>query len=107
MAGREFIPAELIEDVKNLLDITWSDDATDRKVKEHIAQGVHYLDGKAGEELDYTVPGDGRRLLFEYVRYARDGALDVFETNYLSQILAMQNDRKVERYAAETVSTQQ
>lgn len=106
MVGREFLPAELIEDVKNMMDITWSDDATDRKVSEHIAQGIHYLDGKAGEELDYTVAGDGRRLLFEYVRYARDGALDVFETNYLSQIISMQNDRKVERYAAEAISSQ-
>lgn len=106
MAARELVPAELLDDVKNMLDITWSDPATDRKVSEYVAQGVRYLDGKAGEELDYTEPGDGRRLLFEYARYARDGALDVFETNYLSQILAMQNDRKVERYAAESISAE-
>ena len=106
MAARDYVPAELLDDVKNMRNITWDDAATDRKVSEHIAQGIRYLNGKAGEELDYTEPGDGRRLLFEYVRYARDEALDVFESNDLSQILAMQNDRKVERYAEESISAE-
>ena len=34
-------------------------------------------------------------MLFEYVRYARDSALDVFENNYTSMILAMQHERRV------------
>ena len=40
----------------------------------------------------------------EYVRYARDGALDVFENNYQHLILAMQNNRKVMDYAANSFS---
>ena len=34
----------------------------------------------------------------DYVRYMRDGALDIFEANYLSLILAMQNEVAVNRY---------
>ena len=37
-------------------------------------------------------------LLMEYVRYARDSALDVYENNYTNMILSMQNERAVARY---------
>lgn len=87
----------LLEDVKNSQDITWDDPSTDRKYLGMIQDGIAYLDDKAGEELDYFSPGYGRRLLFEYVRYARDAALDVFENNYQSMILAMQNKQMVAR----------
>ena len=64
-----------------------------------------YLDDKAGEELDYTQAGYGRSLLLDYVRYARDGAADVFENNYRHLLLAMQNNRKVAAYASDAVSS--
>jgi len=107
MNARELIPAGLLADVKNYLDITWDDERTDVKTAENISQGIQYLNEKAGEVLNYETPGDGRRLLLEYCRYARDSALDVFEANYLSQILAMQNARKVVRYEAKALSVQQ
>lgn len=87
----------LLEDVKNDQDITWDDPGTDRKISSIIADGIEYLDNKAGEKQDYFPPGYARRLLFEYVRYVRDGALDVFENNYRSLILAMQNERMISR----------
>ncbi len=34
----------------------------------------------------------------EFVRYARDDALDVFENNYTALILAMQNGMEVGRH---------
>lgn len=89
----------LLEDVRNYLDITWRDDATDLKISGFIAAGAAYLNDKAGEELDYTQDGYGRTLLMEYVRYARDGAMDVFENNYRHMLLAMQNNRRVQDYA--------
>ena len=99
--SRASIPPELLADVKNYLNITWDDDATDAKVSGIIASAMVYLDDKLGEAADYTQDGYPRTLLMEYVRYARDSALDVFENNYLSQILAMQNNRKVSAYALE------
>lgn len=95
------VPAELLADVKNFLDITWEDPATDQKVAGYTAGGMDYLDNKAGEPVDYSVPGYGRTLLMEYVRYARDGALDVFENNYLHLLLAMQHDRRMARFRAD------
>lgn len=50
-----------------------------------------------------------RTLLMEYVRYARDGAPDVFENNYQPLVIGMQNQKAVSEYvpAVEgTVSSQ-
>ena len=95
------IPGELMEDVRADQGITWSDDATERNLRNQIGSGMAYLDGKLGEPGDYLSDGLPRTLLFDYVRYARSGALDAFEPNYLSMILAMQTERQVQRYAEE------
>lgn len=92
---RKNIPPELLADVKNYLNITWNDDATDAKISGLIASGTAYLDSKGGGVLDYLVDGFPRTLLMDFVRYARDEALDVFENNYQSLILAMQNERVI------------
>lgn len=106
MAGVTISDA-LFTDIKADLGITWEDDATERKVGNYIRSGMTYLNGKLGEPADYEADGYPRTLLFEYVRYARDGALDVFENNYLSMILAMQNQRAVRLYAESSVSGDQ
>lgn len=99
MSRDEITRSGLLDDIESHLDVTWRDEATDRKYCGLIASGMLYLDGKAGEELDYTADGDGLTLLREYVRYARDGAMDIFETNYLHLLLDMQNRRRVSAYA--------
>lgn len=104
---RNNLPDDLLEDIKAYLDITWDNNATDAKIRGIIADGMVYLNKKLGEEADYTVEGTPRALLKEYCRYARDYALDVFENNYLPQILSMQNERAVARYVAKAVQTQQ
>ena len=101
------IPGTLFEDIKAYLDYTWNDETLDRKYQGFIRDGMAYVNGKYGEPADFETTGSPRTLLFEYVRYARDGALDVFENNYMSMILAMQNDKAVSRYAEKTVQTEQ
>lgn len=101
LSREEIILSGLLDEIKNSLDVTWADEATDKKYCGLISSGMQYLDGKAGGEMDYRDEGGiGLTLLREYVRYARDGAMDVFETNYLHLLLSMQNDRKVKAYAA-------
>lgn len=104
MATAQFSDA-LFEDVKATLDITWHDEALERKLRSFVRSGISYLNGKLGDEADYESDGYPRTLLFEYVRYARDGALDVFENNYKSMILAMQNQKAVREYAENAVQT--
>lgn len=94
-AGRNEVSADLLTDVKNYLDITWSDEATDSKVRGFIAAGMDYLDRRAGGGQDYAVDGTARTLLMEFCRYFRDSALDVFENNYRSMLLALRHERVV------------
>ena len=101
---RTSIPPELLADVKNYLNITWDDDATDAKVSGIIASAMVYLDDKLGEAADYTQDGYPRTLLMEYVRYGRDSALDVFENNYQALILGMQTGRLVTNYGGSVES---
>ena len=101
MAGA--VSAALLKAVKLWCNITWSDEATDTKVSDLIASGKAYIDGKLGAAGDYDAPGEPLTLLKEYVRYGLSDALDVFETNYLNRLLAMQHERRVAQYAADTV----
>ena len=101
-ADRAALPHGPLSHVKNWLDITWDDDATDAKVSGLIASGMVYLDGKLGVAGDYTRDGLPRTLLLEYCRYGRDSALDVFENNYRAMILDMQNGRKVSAFELES-----
>lgn len=96
------MPQGLLADVKNYLNITWDDEATDAKASGLIASGMAYLDLKYGAQADYTADGMPRTLLMEYVRYARDSALDVFENNYQAMILGMRNERLVAANAMES-----
>lgn len=91
-------PLELLQDVKIYLGITWQDSTTDQRITGLIASGMAYIDSKYGKAAGYSVDGFPRTLLFEYVRYARDAALDVFENNYTALILAMQNEKRVNEY---------
>ena len=49
---RDKVPAGLLDDVKNQLDITWDDEATDKKYCGLIAAGANYLDGRLGTRAD-------------------------------------------------------
>lgn len=97
----------LLADVNNYLDNTWPDSARDQKTLGFIRSGMVYINDKLGKEADYESDGLPRTLLFEFVRYARDGAMDLFETNYKSMILAMQNKKAVNTYAQQgTIQTE-
>ena len=96
--GRDKLPGALLADVKNHLNITWSDDATDGKIRGIVAGGIVYLNDKGGADFDYTADGEPRTLLFEYSRYARDEALEVFEQNYRHRINIMQAKERVAGY---------
>lgn len=101
---RTDIPAALLADVKNYLNITWDDQATDDKIRGLIASASMYIDNKAGSSQDYLSDGYPRTILMEYVRYARDEALDVFENNYAHLIIAMQTEKDVNTYVERTES---
>ena len=93
------IDPQLLSDVKADQGATWSDPQTDSRFRTHTLNGMAYIDKRLGEAGDYSAPGDAQELLLEYVRYARAGALDVFEHNFRHTILRAQNRRRIARYA--------
>ena len=100
------IPSQLLDDVKIALNITWTDTFTDSRINGFIASGIAYLNEKFGSPASYLVAGEPRTLLMEYVRYARDEALDVFENNYRSRIIGAQNSKKVREYVEKALQTE-
>lgn len=93
----------LLADVKNYLDVTWEDDAGDKKLSGIISRGIKYLNKVAGAELDYSVEDKSRELLFDYCRYAHSNALDEFQTNYLHELLSLQISEEVKAYEAASI----
>lgn len=98
------ITDELLNEVKDYLDITWQDEATDRKLKGQIRRGIAYLADKTGVEKSASAfqceTGNDRvqGLLFNYLLYDRAGALDEFEKNYTPEINSLRRKKEVEAY---------
>lgn len=99
------LPNNLLTDVKNYLDITWTDDALDKKIEGIILRGMKYIDTLSGNTEDYTLEEKPRELLFDYCRYARSHGLEDFKNNFKHELLSLQISRKVERYIAEQDTT--
>lgn len=94
------LPDRLLQIVKNRLDITWSDTATDGKLTLTIENGIAELDFLSGASNDYMKAGKAQSLLFAYVMYDLANCLDDFKTNYQSDIIAFINQAKVNAYVA-------
>ena len=94
------LPDGLLKIVKNRLDITWSDTATDDKLTLMIENGIAELDFLSGTSNNYMTAGKAQSLLLAYVMYDLANCLDDFKTNYQSEIIAFINQAKVNAYVA-------
>ena len=95
-------PSELLEDVRNYLDISWVDPLGDQKLTGIIARAMAYLNLKSGVELDYSIEDLPKTLLLNYCLYDKSKALDGFETNYMSILLSLQQREEVKAYVSLT-----
>lgn len=93
------VDAELLEEVRNYLDITYVDIETDKKLEGIIGRGMAYLDKHAGEKQDYTQESAPRALLLDYCRYARNSALELFEQNFVSELISLRIGVQTDDYA--------
>jgi len=88
----------LLAAVRNYLSVTWVDAALDTKLTGIIQRGQAYLDGIAGKAQDYTIEGQARTLLFDYVRYYRSNAGNQFSKDYQDQLIALRLSEGVAQY---------
>ena len=79
----------LLGDVRDYLNITWQDEKTDKKITGYINRGMKRLQDIAGASLDFEKEDLPRTLLLDYCRYANSQALEVFESNFRSELLEL------------------
>ncbi len=81
----------LLDDIKNMLDITMSDSDLDRKLSIIIEDSKMHLKEYAPDlkDEDFEKPGQPRNLLINLCRYAYSNAFELFDKNYGSELLAM------------------
>lgn len=80
----------LLGDVKSYVNITWQDDETDKKVTGMIKRGMARLKNIAGvPALDFESEDLPKTLLLDYCRYANSHALEMFETNFQSELVSL------------------
>ncbi len=88
--------ADILNAVRNYLDITWEDPEGDEKLEGIISRGKRYINDISGSENDYEDESSRAfELMLEYVRYARAGALDKFQINYRRELLGLQITERV------------
>lgn len=98
MAVRKTVIDALIKNMRTQNDIIEDDDHELAKLKIYIEDGILYLNDIAGVELDYSAEGAARRLLQEYVRYARNNLLELFEHNYRSNLINLRLNEEMKLY---------
>lgn len=88
---------ELLDEVKNYLDITWeTSQEEDEKLSGMIRRGKAALSGKLGE-CDFESDTPEKTLLLIYVMYERTGALDEFWNNYRGEIISLRLRKRVRK----------
>jgi hypothetical protein len=85
----------LLADIRKYLHITWLDENTDSNLTGMISRGMARLQTIAGVPLDFTIEDDARALLFDYVRYANSQALEMWEKNFASELMALHINSQV------------
>lgn len=78
----------LIEEVKEVLKITW--DNEDTFLANIINRGKSYLEDLTGVKLDFENNNQAKTLLLNYCRYDYNSALEYFEDNFQKQIVRLQ-----------------
>lgn len=72
----------LLEDILNDLDITFEDEATKKKMRDIMQQGIGRLEKLKGGKIDFTKEMTARTLLFAFCRYGRSNAIEQFEHDF-------------------------
>lgn len=85
-----------LDTVKDYLDITWQDTATDSKVASILKRAESTIKKYLGDEVDFTdETTEEAQLLLDCCRYIWNHAFEDFETNFGQQLYALRAERLV------------
>lgn len=94
----------LLSEVRTYLQITWKDEAMDNMLKSYIRTSAKRLEKIYGGDLNFTETSTtdtraedalAHELLISRVFYAREKAIDDFDSNYRGELLSLRNYGKV------------
>lgn len=78
----------MLDSVKRYLRITWKSEDDD--LEKMIERGKAQIERLTGTSIDFEEDLVAQDLLLDYCRYSYNNALEYFEDNFKSQILALQ-----------------
>lgn len=76
--------AELLNELKNRLRITWDDE--DAELSRIIERGKSYFVGLTGKAFAFSINDSETELLLERCRYVYNNAIDEFEVNFAHEL---------------------
>ncbi len=89
----------MLKDLKDYLTITYDDPETDKMLERALDRGKAILNDYAGMDLNYDKEGLQRQLLFDYCRYVRSHAAEMFEQNFRHDLISLREMAEVQKYA--------
>lgn len=90
----------LLQDLKLKLNITWTEEETERRLERILEDAEITLNFKLGAKIDYS-KGMERNIFLNYCMYAWNNCLNEFDENYLNEILQLRQKYEVLNYENE------
>lgn len=89
-----------MQDLKDKLNITWTEEETERRLERILEDAEITLNFKLGAKIDYS-KGMERNIFLNYCMYAWNNCLNEFDENYLNEILQLRQKYEVLNYENE------
>ena len=86
---------EILQAVKAYLKITWTSETNDKNLLGMIRRGKRKLIDIAGAELEFKEDSLEMELLLDYCRYTNSQALEMFETNFSSELTSLHYNTQI------------
>lgn len=91
----------MLDELKNYLDVTWSDDSTDAKLSGILERAENTLRSYAGYEPDFAADSHEKQLLFDCCRYIYNNSFEDFSKNFRSELIMLRANHAAKNYDPE------
>ena len=91
----------MLDELKIYLDITWTDDVTDKKIEGILTRAISTLQSYAGYEINFKTEQNDKQLLFDCCRYIYNNALEDFKTNFHAELVMLRAKYQVKNMPTE------
>lgn len=85
----------MLNELKNYLDITWNDPATDEKLQGILNRATSVLNNYAGSEIDFSANENEKQLLFDCCRYIYNNVFEEFKINFSAELITLRAKYKI------------